>query len=164
MRLLCVSFPLLLGVLPLHCLGQKVLVNAAEPALTALHGVPAPGSGPAAIRAATLRAAPIEREKIGAYGWSLLGAAAGLRLFDYRTTVAFTQDPAHFREVELPQALVRNRAALGAFEASTIAVDYFAYRALVGRHHRRMAQVGQSIYVGVMAGTVAWNYDQLNQR
>ncbi|HEX4310573.1 MAG TPA: hypothetical protein VHZ25_11135 [Acidobacteriaceae bacterium] len=101
---------------------------------------------------------------MSAYDWSLLGAAAALRFLDYRTTVEFTEDPADFREVELPQALVRSRAALGAFEASTVVVNYVAYRALVGHHHRKIAQVGQSIYVGVMAGTVAWNYDQLNQR
>jgi hypothetical protein len=166
MPVLCVSLPLLLAVLPLNCPGQEVLANALEPAGIALRTMPGPGSGPGsgAIRAVPARAAPVEREKMSAYDWSLLGAAAALRFLDYRTTVQFTEDPADFREVELPRALVRSRAALGAFEASTVVVNYFAYRSLVGHHHRKMAQVGQSIYIGVMAGTVAWNYDQLNQR
>src|ERR1700691_4477074 len=57
--------------------------------------------------------------------WMLVGAAAPLRFFDYRSTVKVTADPSRFREAELPQALVANHAAFAAFEAGTVVANYY---------------------------------------
>jgi hypothetical protein len=138
MRVLCVSLPLLLVVSASTCLSQESgLVNAPEAAMDATN-VAKPGV--AAI--VPVRQPIMKGEKLNAFDWSLLGAVAGLRFLDYRTTVQFTRDPAHFREVELPAKLVDNRPALAAFEASTVVADYFVYRALVVHHHQRVARFG----------------------
>jgi len=158
MRILCFGLLLLVAVSTLSCVGQQT-------ALVSAPGAAADGVGPesAAILPDPVRHAGLKPEKLSAYEWSLLGAAAGLRFLDYKTTVKFTEDPANFHEVELPEALVHNRLALGAFEASTVVANYFVYRVLADHRHRRMARLGQSLYVGAMAGTVGWNYDQLNE-
>lgn len=162
MRILGFGWLLLMAVSTLRCVGQETaLVSAPEPATDTRTAGAEPGL--AAILPARARRAGMKPEKLSAYDWSLLGAATGLRFLDYKTTVQFTKDPANFREVELPEALVHNRPALGAFEASTVAANYFVYRALVEHGHRRMARLGQYLYVGAMAGTVGWNYDQLNE-
>ena len=95
--------------------------------------------------------------------WALLGAGAALRFFDYKTTVKMVSDPVNFREIELPQGLVHNRPALGAFEAGTVVANYFAYRFVIERGHRKLARFGQAIYVGGVAGAVGWNDYELIQ-
>jgi hypothetical protein len=115
-----------------------------------------------AIAPVATHASAVRHEELGAYDWSLLGAAAALRFLDYRSTVQCVSEPPNCREVELPQALVHNKAGLGAFEASTVAADYFVYRAFVTHHHRKIARLGQSINVAAMGGTVGWNYYELN--
>lgn len=91
------------------------------------------------------------------FDWSLLGAAATFRYLDYQTTVKALSDPANFREVELPNALVDNHPGFASFEASTVAVNYWAYRLLVRHGHRRLARAGQFINLGAIGGTVASN-------
>jgi hypothetical protein len=98
-----------------------------------------------------------------AQDWTLLGAGAALRFLDYKTTVKLVSDPANFREVELPQGLVHNSAGLGAFEASMVVANYYAYRLLVEHRHRKLARVGQYIDIGVMSWAVGHNYYELNK-
>jgi hypothetical protein len=162
MRILCFGLLSLVAVSTLSCVGQQTALVSAPDTATDTR---TDGAGPesAAILPGPVRHAGLKPEKLSAYDWSLLGAAAGLRFLDYKTTVKFTEDPANFREVELPETLVHNRPALGAFEASTVVANYFVYRTLADHGHRRMARFGQYLYVGAMAGTVGWNYDQLNK-
>jgi hypothetical protein len=89
--------------------------------------------------------------------WTLLGAAAGLRYLDYQTTLKALSDPADFHEVELPQKLVDCHPALAAFEAGTVAANFWIYRALARHGHRRVARAGQVVNVGALGGTVAFN-------
>ena len=95
--------------------------------------------------------------------WSLLGSAAALRFLDYKSTVKAMSDPANFREVELPNALVHNRPAFGAFEAGMVVTNYYAYRFFVEHRHRRLARIGQIMNLSAMAWTVGRNYYELNK-
>jgi len=94
--------------------------------------------------------------------WTLLGAVATVRLLDYKSTVKAMSDPANFREDELPNALVHNRPALGAFEASTVVVNYYAYRVLISHRHGKLARVGQTINLAALGWAVGRNYYELN--
>jgi hypothetical protein len=94
--------------------------------------------------------------------WMLVGAAAPLRFFDYRSTAKATADPSRFREAELPQALVDNHAAFAAFEAGTVVANYYVYRLLVRHRHRSVARLGQAINLGALSWTVEHNYRLLS--
>ena len=144
---LCVSLSAVSGLQ-----AQNLLVSDAhEPSVT----FPFPGAAavlpvpPLAIRGSHAGLTLLDR--------TLLGAAAGLRYLDYQTTVKALSDPTDFHEVELPQALVDNHAALAAFEAGTVVVNYWIYRQLVRHGHRRLARAGQIINLGAVGGTVAFN-------
>lgn len=102
------------------------------------------------------------RQSFALSDWGLVGGAAALRLLDYKSTVKCMSDPANFKEEELPNALVHNDAGFAAFEASTVVVNYYAYRLFIRHNHRTMARLGQSINLGAMAFTVGRNYYELN--
>jgi hypothetical protein len=168
--LLASSLVLLATITTPKCLAQEMaLVNAPEP-------ISAPGSAPtpetwsssSSFAASAIMPVPIPRtvetkHSFALQDWTLLSAAAGLRFLDYKSTVKCMSDPANFREVELPQALVHNKPALGAFEASTVVANYYAYRLFVRRDHRNLARLGQYINIGAMAFTVGHNYYQLSE-
>ncbi|HEX3985573.1 MAG TPA: hypothetical protein VHX13_03095 [Acidobacteriaceae bacterium] len=115
------------------------------------------GAEPAAVVPVAVPAGRSSVPSLGFCDWTLLGAATGLRYLDYQTTVKALSDPANFHEVELPQPLVDNHPAFGAFEAGTVAANYWIYRMLVRHGHRRLARAGQLINLGALGGTVAFN-------
>lgn len=165
MKNLCLSLMLVLAccVFPSPCLSQALaLADAPEP--TAMAGGSSSSlNGSAAIVPVARRPVEKTRERFTSTDWTMLGAGAALRFLDYKSTVRCMSDPANFREVELPQALVHNRPGLGAFEASTVVANYYAYRLLVDHGHRRLARLGQWVNIGAMAWTVGRNYYELNE-
>lgn len=168
MKILCSSLLLLFGSSALPCLAQEVaLLNAPEPVpVVSSSSLPAVWSSLSGSASAAIMPVPVPREVkpgLTRQDWGLLAAAAALRFGDYKSTVKCMSDPANFRETELPNALVHNRPAFGAFEASTVAANYYAYRFFVRRDHRSLARVGQYVNIGAMAWTVGRNYYELNE-
>jgi hypothetical protein len=66
-------------------------------------------------------------------------------------------------EAILPTALVKNKAAFASFEAGTVALNYGAYRLLVRHNLRSLALVSQYMYLSIMTGQVAKNYQVLGK-
>jgi hypothetical protein len=120
-----------------------------------------PGALVASVPAPRLQTEP--RLALDLEDWMLIGAAAPLRFFDYRSTVKATADPSRFREAELPQALVDNHAEFAAFEAGTVVANYYVYRLLVRHRHRSVARLGQAINLGALSWTVEHNYRLLSE-
>jgi hypothetical protein len=163
MKLLIRMLVVVVASSPVACLGQHgALLNAPEPVAVSAGSFSASLAGSGAIMPVP-RPAPEMRPGFAAQDWGLLGAAAALRFLDYKSTVKCMSDPANFREVELPQGLVHNRPGLGAFEASTVVANYYAYRFLVAHNHRKMARFGQWVNLGAMGWTVGRNYYELNE-
>jgi hypothetical protein len=144
---------------------QTALIIAPGPTLANTPETFSTTSVPAATFAITPAPIPRTGTKPGfaLQDWTLLGAAATFRLLDYKSTVQCVSDPTGCKEIQLPQALVHNKPALGAFEAGTVVVDYYVYRLFVRHNHRTVARVGQSIYSGAMAFTVAHNYYEIDK-
>lgn len=156
------TLPLFFALSTLTSQSQQIaLLNAPEPTIGVSSSAAEPGSS--AVMPVSTRPYFNEQKGFAAQDWSLLGAAAALRFLDYKSTVKCMSDPSNFQEVELPQALVHNRPALGAFEASTVVANYYAYRMFVTRRHRNMARMGQYVNIGAMAWTVGRNYYELNE-
>jgi len=105
---------------------------------------------------------PLRQHALTLYDSGLLTAAGVLRFLDYKTTEKCASDPANFHEEELPESLVRNKPAFAAFEAGTVAANYFAYR-LVARRHRTLARLGQYINIGSIGWAVGGNYTAIAQ-
>jgi hypothetical protein len=169
MKRLCASLLLLTAAFSTACLGQQIaLLNAPEPMpAVASSSLPAVSSSLSGSAAAAIMPVPVKRPDVkpglALQDWGLLAAAAALRFGDYKSTVKCMSDPANFREVELPNALVHNRPAFGAFEASIVVANYYTYRIFVRHDHRTLARVGQYINIGAMAWTVGRNYYELNE-
>jgi len=167
MRFFLTPSLLLLATLPATtCRSQQTaLVNAPDPTPPPTRETFSSSSVPAASSAIT--PVPILRTEtkpgLAFQDWTLLGAAATLRFFDYKSTVQCVSDPIHCKEIQLPRALAHNKPALGAFEAGTVAANYYACRLLIRHDHRTMARVGQSIYTGAMAFTIGHNYYEINE-
>jgi hypothetical protein len=149
---------------------QMALLNAPEPvsgSSSSLATAGAPGSSSSAAGAAAILPVarrPVERsEGLARLDWTLLGAAATLRFLDYKSTVKAMSDPVHFREDQLPSALVHCRPGLAAFEAGTVVANYYAYRFLVERRHRKLARWGQVINLAAVGFTVGRNYYELHE-
>jgi len=157
---------LLLSLLDLAsrpCFGQQAdLIDAPQPAVRSSLNSSSDASTGSAILPGRSPIAE-QKQRFTCTDWALLTAGATLRFLDYKSTVRMMSAPANFREMQLPQALVHNRPALGAFEAGMVVGDYFAYRLLVDHHHRKLARVGQALDLTVMGGAVGWNYYQLNE-
>jgi hypothetical protein len=156
------------------CLGQQMaLLNAPEPAAGSSSSLMAAGepvlpsslagASGSAIMPVARRPVAEGREGLTPTDWALLGAGATLRFLDYKSTVKAMSDPANFREVELPNALVHCRPGLGAFEASTVVGNYYAYRFFVEHRHRKLARWGQAINLAAVGWTVGRNYYELNE-
>lgn len=111
-----------------------------------------------AIAPASSSAAAQPQPKLQLADWTLIGAASTMRVLDYTTTETCMAHPQIFHEVILPDALVDNKPALAAFEASTAVANYYAYRYLVRRHHRMEARAGEAIYDAMMGTAVSINY------
>jgi hypothetical protein len=167
MRIFLTPFLLLLATLSTPaCLAQQTaLVNAPGPTPANTPETFSTTGVPAAAFAITPAPIPRTGTKPGfaLRDWTLLGSAATFRLLDYKSTVRCVSDPTGCKEIQLPQALVHNKPALGAFEAGTVVVDYYVYRLFLRHDHRTVARVGQSIYSGAMAFTVAHNYYEIDK-
>jgi len=169
MKTLCYPLSLIVLMCAAHGSAQQIaLVNAPVPAPAALRGE-APSAieresssllepGSSAIMPVPVRPAIDPRIRFAAQDWVLLGSVAALRFGDYKSTVKAVSDPANFREVELPQALVHNKPGFAAFETSTVVANYYAYRFFVRRDHRTLARLGQYVNIGCVAWTVGNNY------
>ncbi|MGC2637879.1 MAG: hypothetical protein WA294_11925 [Acidobacteriaceae bacterium] len=95
--------------------------------------------------------------------WTLLGMGATLRALDYTSTEKGLEHPQYLHEGMLPFALVHNKPAFAAFEAGTVALNFGAYRLLVRHNMRSLARISQYMYVGVMTGQVARNYQLIGE-
>lgn len=113
-----------------------------------------------------VRAPEVQEKKPGlkVLDWSMLGAAATLRLLDYTSTEKALTEPQYYHEAELPNGLVKNKPAFAAFEAGTVALNYGAYRYLVRHDRRGLARAAQFVYVGAMSFQIAHNYQTLGQK
>ncbi|MFP5230654.1 MAG: hypothetical protein ACLGXA_23810 [Acidobacteriota bacterium] len=170
MKHLCASLLLMFASASSISRGQEVaLIDAPEPTFSSTSGSAFSSSSltfaapAAAAIVSPRRPLPARSQGLTFTDWTLLGSAAALRFLDYKSTVKCMSDPANFREVELPNALVHNRPALGAFEAGTVVLNYYAYRLFTGHHHRTLARLGQTINLGALAWTVGRNYYELNE-
>ncbi len=171
MRNLCACMLLVLFALVLssnECFGQEVvaLLNAPDPTVGSPFNASFSSSSSSSVGAAIMPVRkPVAEQKpsFTRTDWALVSAGATLRFLDYKSTVKMMSAPMNFREVQLPQALVHNRPAFGAFEASMVVGDYIAYRLLVDHRHRKLARLGQTANLAVMGATVGWNYHQLNE-
>lgn len=131
------------------------LMNAPLPAAVAN------ADGNAVVTAATETATPGARMRL--LDWAGIGAGAVLRTLDYTTTEKGMEYPDRVHEAILPTALVKNKAAFASFEAGTVALNYGAYRLLVRHNLRSLALVSQYMYLSIMTGQVAKNYQVLGK-
>jgi hypothetical protein len=157
---------LLLPVLALTLVARSsaqtaMLVDAPNPAVESRSSLPPgdPVNGAMGVYAVQTPAA--EAPRMNAMDWSLIGAAATLRVLDYTSTESAMARPQLFHEGMLPQKLVNNKAAFAAFEADMVGINYLGYRLLVRHHMRSLALVSQYVYVGAMTFQVAHNYQLL---
>lgn len=149
--------------LPTSTPGSALSSSTSSASSSSFSSSPSLGNGAASAILPVRRSVPDRKPSLGFTDWTLLGAGAALRFLDYKSTVKCMSDPANFREVELPSALVHNRPAFGAFEASTVVANYYVYRLFAEHHHRGLARFGQIINLGAMAWTVGRNYYELNE-
>ncbi len=162
MKNLWQSALVLLAMTVLPAFGQQIaLLNAPEPIAGSSSSVA--GASASAIMPVARRPIAERADGLAPTDWALLSAGAGLRFLDYKSTVKAMSDPADFREVELPNALVRCRPGLGAFEASTVVANYYAYRFFVDHRHRKLARWGQAINLVALGWTVGRNYYELHE-
>ena len=93
------------------------------------------------------RCAPPAR-KLRRADWALLSADAGMRGLDaYSTRLMLARGD---RELVLPGAVAGSTAAMVAYSAGCVAVDYLAMRLLV-RRHPRLARLAPIVDIGVVA-------------
>lgn len=158
------ALPVLLGLSLTHCFAQRSLLVeaplAADP-VAAFAGTPRFDGGVGRIP--QLRQESQARPGLRLDDWILIGAAAPLRFFDYKSTERALSEPSRFHEAELPAALVRNQAGFAAFEAGTVVANYYVYRLLVRHRHRTLARWGQVINLGALSWSVEHNYQLLGE-
>ncbi len=149
-------------VVPCRAQSSSSLIEAPMPAEAGASAQPGDPGGSMGVY-------PVERTpeasekgpRLNALDWSMLGAAASLRVLDFTSTEKALSQPQYFHEAILPQALVKNKPGFAAFQAGTVVLNYGAYRLLVRHHMRSVAQVSQYVYVGAMTFQVAHNYQLL---
>lgn len=91
--------------------------------------------------------------------WSLAASVIAARTLDWTSTEECLRRPyAQCHEVELPNSLVHNKVGFAGFEAAMSAVSIFGQYEMTRRGHLKLARIAQAIDVGVMAHTVARNY------
>jgi hypothetical protein len=149
------------------CSAQQtaMLVNAPMPNAAVADASPESFSS-SAMGVYPVRAPQVQEKAPGLklLDWSMLGAAATLRVLDYTSTEKALTQPQYYHEAMLPNALVKNKPAFAAFEAGTVAVNYGAYRFLVRHNKRSLARAAQYVYVGAMSFQIAHNYQTLGQK
>ena len=128
-----------------------LLANGLGAQQTALVDAPAPSASLLAEPRGGLAVlpAPVAEPRAGRLSlrdWSSIGVAATLRVLDYTTTEKAMAHPQEIHEAMLPAALVRNQPGFAAFEAGTVAANYFGYRFLVRHGRRRLAFRTQCVY------------------
>lgn len=124
----------------------------------------APSSTASSPAAAITEVPPaVQPARMHLMDWTLLSMGATLRMLDYTSTEKGLQRPQYLHEGMLPSALVQNRPAFAAFEAGTVALNVGAYRLLVRHNMRSLARISQYMYVGVMTGQVARNYQLIGE-
>ena len=164
----CLATVALAGVLlsPAACSAQQVaLADAPLPAFSS-SALPALEAAAAPAYVLTPISAPAHRiaePRLHLLDWSGIAAAAALRVLDYTSTEAALEHPQYLREAVLPNALVHNKPAFAAFQAGTVALNYGAYRLLIRHHLRSLARISQTVYVGILSGQVARNYQNLSR-
>lgn len=148
-----------------HSQAQQItLIEAPTPVESASSLASAANGAPSeAFAVAPITAVREKPPRLKLLDWSGIGAAAALRVLDYTSTEKAMEYPQYFHEDILPKALVKNKPAFAAFQASTVAVNYGAYRLLVRHNLRPLAEVSQYLYVGVMSFQVASNYQLLGR-
>jgi hypothetical protein len=144
-----------------------MLVNAPLPNATVSGAEPGEAFSSSAMGGVYPVRAPQVQEKkprLNLVDWSMLGAAATLRVLDYTSTEKALTEPQYYHEAMLPNALVKNKPAFAAFEAGTVAVNYEAYHFLARHNKRSLARAAQFVYVGAMTFQIAHNYQTLGTR
>lgn len=143
------------------CSAQRTgLADAPVPAVADF----SPGNSAADPTAAIMQApAAVQPARMHLMDWTLLGVGATLRMLDYTSTERGLEHPQYLHEGTLPSALVHNKPAFAAFEAGTVALNVGAYRMLVRHNMRSLARISQYMYVGVMTGQVARNYQLIGE-
>lgn len=168
-RLLFTGFLLFTALFPTAFAQQTTFVNAQVPASSLPPALAPETLSPPFVpdHSSAIAVVPVPRSEakptLALQDWTLLGATATFRFFDYKSTVRCVSDPIDCKEIQLPAALVHNKPALAAFEASTVVGNYYIDRFLIRRDHRKLARVGQSIYTGVMAFTIGHNYYEIDE-
>lgn len=142
-----------------------MLVNAPLPNAVVSDASPE-GFSSSAMGVYPVRAPQVQEKAPGLklLDWSMLSAAATLRVLDYTSTEKALTEPQYYHEAMLPSALVKDKPAFAAFEAGTVAVNYGAYRFLVRHNKRSLARAAQYVYVGAMSFQIAHNYQTLGQK
>ena len=162
------SLPVLSLLCIATCSAQQtaMLMNAPVPNLAASPAEPGEAFSSSAMGVYPVRAPQVQEKAPGMklLDWSMLGAAATLRILDYTSTEKALSEPQYYHEAMLPTALVKDKPAFAAFQAGTVAVNYAAYRFLVHHHRRSLARAAQYVYVGAMSFQIAHNYQTLGQR
>lgn len=144
---------------------QTAMLNAPVPNVAAAPTQPGEAFSSSAMGVYPVRAPQVQEKAPGmdVLDWSLLGAAATLRVLDYTSTEKALSQPQYYHEAMLPTALVENKPAFAAFQAGTVALNFEAYRFLVRHNRRSLARAVQYVYVGAMTFQVAHNYQTLGQ-
>jgi hypothetical protein len=161
--------PVLSLACAIPCSAQEtaMLVNAPLPSAAVSSAQPGEAFSSSAMGGVyPVRAPQVQEQKprMNVLDWSMLGAAATLRVLDYTSTEKALTEPQYYHEAMLPNALVKDKPAFAAFEAGTVAVNYGAYRFLVRHNRRSLARAAQYVYVGAMTFQIAHNYQTLGQR
>jgi hypothetical protein len=162
-----VSLPILAVLFAVSGSAQQRPPQVAELATAPLPA--APLAADAATSAAdpavmnTLRDPAPPPERLHLFDWSMIGVGATLRALDYVTTERGLEHPQYVHEAILPTALVRNKPAFAGFEAGTVVLNAGAYRLLVRHNLRSIARISQYMYLSVMTGRVAQNYQILGK-
>jgi len=159
--------PVLSLLCAIPCTAQQtaMLVNAPVPNITAGDTQPGEAFSSSAMGVYPVRAPQVQEKAPGLHflDWTMLGAAATLRVLDYTSTEKALSEPQYYHEAMLPTGLVKNKPAFAAFQAGTVAVNFEAYRFLVHHNRRSLARAAQYLYVGAMSFQVAHNYQTLGQ-
>jgi hypothetical protein len=96
---------------------------------------------------------------LGVVDYSLAAAIVSERLLDFTSTEQCIRRPAaQCHEVELPTALVRNKAAFAAFEAGTASLSPLEQYELTKHGHRKLAWAIQGANAAFMGFVVSHNY------
>ncbi len=162
------SLPVLSLLCMANCSAQQtaMLVNAPVPNIAVSDAQPGEAFSSSAMGGVYPVRVPQVQEKapgMKVLDWTMLGAAATLRVLDYTSTESALTKPQYYHEAMLPTALVKDKPAFAAFEAGTVAVNYAAYRFLVRHNKRSLARAAQYVYVGAMTFQIAHNYQTLGQ-